>query len=69
MELILCVFFDMPDVFVRTDLLAEQLGIMLKFLLLGNKATLNVTQMRHPGVLINLSTNKNDVDGSENNEQ
>jgi hypothetical protein len=69
MELILCIFFDMPNIFVSTDLLAEQLGLVLKLLLLGKKTTLNVAQMRHPGVLIDLSTNKNDVYGSEHNEQ
>jgi hypothetical protein len=69
MELVLRIFFDMADIFVRTNLLTEQLGLVLKLLLLGKKAALDVTQVRHPGVFIHLSTNKNHINGSKNNEQ
>jgi hypothetical protein len=69
MKFVLRIFFDMPDIFVCTNLLTEQLSIMLKLLLLGKKATLNVAQVRHPGVFIHLSTNKNHINGSKNNEQ
>lgn len=69
MKLVLCIFFDLTNIFMRTDLLTEHLSLMLKLLLLSNKATLNIPQMGHPGVLINLSADKNDVNGSKNNEQ